>query len=276
MVRHRVLVSASKVRILAPQNKFFRRWTIRNISSIVLAGGKGVRMQSELPKVLHPLCGKPLIEHVVESLNTAGINDILVVVGYKGDDVIQQLGRRVKFVWQHEQLGTGHAVMQAEEYFKEFKGDIIVACGDVPLIKPETFQALVHEIEKPGCGAVVLTMIQDNPAGYGRIVYDSGTFSAIVEEKDANDEQRKIKEVNSGTYIFNSRLLFEGLKRIDTNNAQKEYYLPDVLKYVIQSGFSVKTVILQDSSEGRGINTRDELITLEQYVSKKTEDKSHE
>ncbi len=233
-------------------------------------------MQSELPKVLHPLCGKPLIEHVVENLNTAGINDILVVVGYKGDDVIQQLGSRVKFVWQHEQLGTGHAVMQAEEYFKEYEGDIIVACGDVPLIRPETFQALVREIEKPGCGAVVLTMIQDNPAGYGRIIYDSGAFSAIVEEKDATDEQRKIKEVNSGTYIFNSRLLFEGLKRIDTNNAQREYYLPDALKYVLQSGYAVNTVILQDPAEGRGINTRDELIMLEKYVSKKTEDKRHE
>jgi len=233
-------------------------------------------MQSELPKVLHPLCGKPLIEHVVESLNAAGINDILVVVGYKGDDVIQQLNGRVNFVWQHEQLGTGHAVMQAESYFKDYEGEIIVACGDVPLIKPETFLALVREIEKPGCGAVVLTMIQENPTGYGRIIYDSGSFSAIVEEKDADDEQRKIKEVNSGTYVFSSRLLFEGLKRIDTNNAQKEYYLPDALKYVIQSGYTVKTVVLQDSSEGRGINTREELIKLEQYVSKKTEDKSNE
>lgn len=233
-------------------------------------------MQSELPKVLHPLCGKPLIEHVVENLNAAGIHDILVVVGYKGDDVINLLDGRVKFVWQHEQLGTGHAVMQAEDYFSEFNGNIIVACGDVPLIKPETFQALISEIEKPGCGAVVLTMVQDNPTGYGRIIYDSGSFSAIVEEKDATDDQREIREVNSGTYIFNSRLLFEGLKRIDTNNAQREYYLPDALKYVLQSGNTVNTVILQDSTEGRGINTKDELIALEKYVSKKTEDKCHE
>ena len=254
----------------------FRRRTIKNISSIVLAGGKGVRMQSELPKVLHPLCGKPLIGHVVESLNTAGINDILVVVGYKGDDVIQQLNGRVNFVWQHEQLGTGHAVMQAESYFKDYDGDIVVACGDVPLIKPETFEALVREIENPDCGAVVLTMIQENPTGYGRIIYDSGSFSAIIEEKDATDEQRKITEVNSGTYIFNSRLLFEGLKRIDTNNAQREYYLPDALRYVLEAGFTVKTVVLQDPVEGRGINTRDELISLEKYVAKKTEDKSDE
>ncbi|HOP62338.1 MAG TPA: NTP transferase domain-containing protein [Spirochaetota bacterium] len=243
---------------------------------MVLAGGKGVRMQSELPKVLHPLCGKPLIEHVVESLKVAGIDDVLVVVGYRGDDVIEKLDGRVRFVWQRNQLGTGHAVMQAEEYYKEFDGYVIVACGDVPLIKPETFQALVREIEKPGCGAVVLTMVQENPTGYGRIIYDSGSFSAIVEEKDANDDQRKIKEVNSGTYIFDSRLLFEGLKNIDTNNAQGEYYLPDALNYVLKSGFAVKTVILQDPVEGRGINTREELMLLEKYVSKKTKDKFHE
>jgi len=233
-------------------------------------------MQSELPKVLHPLCGKPLIEHVVESLKVAGIDDVLVVVGYRGDDVIEKLDGRVRFVWQRNQLGTGHAVMQAEEYYKEFDGYVIVACGDVPLIKPETFQALVREIEKPGCGAVVLTMVQENPTGYGRIIYDSGSFSAIVEEKDANDDQRKIKEVNSGTYIFDSRLLFEGLKNIDTNNAQGEYYLPDALNYVLKSGFAVKTVILQDPVEGRGINTREELMLLEKYVSKKTKDKFHE
>ena len=233
-------------------------------------------MQSELPKVLHPLCGKSLIEYVVESLNRAGIADIVVVVGYRGDEVIQKLGRRVNYVWQHEQLGTGHAVMQAEEYFKNFEGNIIVACGDVPLIRPETFQALAREIDEPGSGAVVLTMLQENPAGYGRIVYKSGAFSAIIEEKDATAEQKKIKEVNSGTYVFNSRLLFEGLKRIDTNNAQKEYYLTDALRYVVQSGYKVKTVIMDNPVEGKGINTRDELISLERYVSKGIEDKIHE
>lgn len=233
-------------------------------------------MQSELPKVLHPLCGKSLIEYVVESLNSAGIADIVVVVGYRGDEVIQKLGRRVNYVWQHEQLGTGHAVMQAEEYFKNFEGNIIVACGDVPLIKPETFQALAREMDEPGNGAVVLTMLQENPAGYGRIVYKSGAFSAIIEEKDATDEQKKIKEVNSGTYVFNSRLLFDGLKRIDTNNAQKEYYLTDALRYVVQSGYKVKTVIMDNPVEGKGINTRDELISLERYVSKGIEDKIHE
>lgn len=233
-------------------------------------------MKSDLPKVLHPLCGKSLIEHVVDSLNSAGIDDILVVVGYKGDEVIDKLGSRAKYVWQREQLGTGHAVMQAEEYFRNYDGDVIVACGDVPLIKPETFQALIKTSEDSRTGAAVLTMFQDNPAGYGRIVKDNGEFLRIIEEKDADTEIKKIKEVNSGTYIFRSRYLFEGLKRINTDNAQGEYYLPDALNYILSEGLIVRTVPMADPVEGRGINTKEELMSLEQYVSKKIEDKSYE
>ncbi len=226
-------------------------------------------MKSELPKVLHTLCGKPLIEYVVDSLKTAGISKIVVVVGYRGNEVISTLGNRVDYAWQYEQLGTGHAVMQAEDAYKDFNGSIIVACGDVPLIKPETFQALIRESAKVGTGAVVLTMIQENPAGYGRILKENGSFLRIVEEKDATDEQKKITEVNSGTYIFRGDLLFEGLKRITTNNAQNEYYLPDALDYIISSGLKVGTIPLDDPIEGKGINTREELESLEQYVSKK-------
>jgi len=233
-------------------------------------------MKSELPKVLHPLCGKSLIEHVVDSLNSAGIDDILVVVGYRGDEVIDKLGSRLNYVWQHEQLGTGHAVMQAEDYYRGYEGDVIIACGDVPLIKPETFRALIRSAEDEGTGAVVLTMIQENPTGYGRIIKENGKFVRIVEEKDANDEQRKIKEVNSGTYIFKSRYLFEGLKRINTQNAQGEYYLPDALNYILSAGLTVKTFPMTDSVEGRGINTREELLSLEQHVLKKAKDKTHE
>jgi len=233
-------------------------------------------MKSDLPKVLHPLCGKSLIEHVVDSLNSAGIDDILVVVGYRGDEVIGKLGSGLNYVWQHEQLGTGHAVMQAEDYFSGYDGNIIIACGDVPLIKPATFQALISSAEDNGTGAVVLTMVQDNPTGYGRIIKENGKFVKIVEEKDADDEQRKIKEVNSGTYIFKSRYLFEGLKKINTDNAQGEYYLPDALNYIVSAGLAVKTIPMEDPTEGRGVNTREELLSLEQYVLKKTEDKTHE
>jgi len=233
----------------------------------VLAGGKGVRMKSDIPKVLHPLCGKSLIEYVVDNLNRAGIDDILVVVGFKGDEVIERLGRRVKYVWQYEQLGTGHAVMQAEEYFKDYEGDIIVASGDVPLIKPATFKNLTALADEK-TGAAVLTMIQDNPTGYGRIVRENERFVRIVEEKDADDEVRKIKEVNSGTYIFKAKYLFEGLKRTNTDNAQGEYYLPDVLNYILSVGLNVEILQLIDSIEGSGVNTREELTALEQYAMK--------
>lgn len=226
-------------------------------------------MKSELPKVLHPLCGRPLIEYVVESLETAGIEKIVVVVGYRGEEVIKNLDGKTEFVWQHEQLGTGHAVMQAEELFRNYNGNVIIACGDVPLIRPETFKALMLESEKEGTGAVVLTMKQDNPAGYGRIIREKGNFLRIVEEKDANSEQKKITEVNSGTYVFRASLLFEGLSRITTNNAQNEYYLPDALEYVISSGLRVGTLLLEDSVEGKGINTKEELEFLERYVSKR-------
>lgn len=225
-------------------------------------------MQSDLPKVLHLLNGKSLIEHVVDSLNSAGIYDILVVVGYRGDEVISQLGNRVSYAWQHEQLGTGHAVMQAEDYFKDYNGDIIVACGDVPLIKPSTFRDIISKGEGDMTGAVVLTMMQDDPHGYGRVVKDStGAFVSIVEEKDASEEVRKIKEVNSGTYLFKSSLLFKGLKNVTTDNAQGEYYLPDVLSYMVSKGYNIKTSLLSHSQEGRGINTREELLELERSIS---------
>jgi bifunctional UDP-N-acetylglucosamine pyrophosphorylase/glucosamine-1-phosphate N-acetyltransferase len=202
----------------------------------------------------------------VDSLRLAGVDDILVVVGYKGDEVVERLGSRVNYVWQYEQLGTGHAVMQAEEYFKNYEGDIIVASGDVPLIKPGTFKDLIALAGGEKTGAAVLSMIQDNPTGYGRIVKESNRFARIIEEKDADDEVRMIKEVNSGTYLFKGKHLFEGLKRINTKNAQGEYYLPDVLNYILSEGLGVEILQLINSIEGMGINTREELISLEQYV----------
>jgi len=225
-------------------------------------------MQSDLPKVLHLLKDKPLIQHVIDSLNEAGVSDTVVVVGYKGDDVIQFIGESVAYVWQRQQLGTGHAVMQAEDYYSGFSGKIIVACGDAPLIKPESFRSLIEESEKDEVKAVVLTMQLEDPSGYGRILKDAkGVFQRIVEEKDADDKIRQIKEVNSGTYIFDSEYLFKGLKEIDSNNAQGEFYLPDALNYIIKDGKKVSTLILKDSIEGSGINSKDELQKLEAYLS---------
>jgi UDP-N-acetylglucosamine diphosphorylase/glucosamine-1-phosphate N-acetyltransferase len=228
----------------------------------------GKRMKSDLPKVLHPLNSKPLISHVIESLKLSGIDRITVIVGYRGQQVIDTIGSSVSFVWQHEQLGTGHAVMQAEESLKDHNGSILIACGDVPLIRPETFRKLAEMINDTGVEAVVLTMEPENPTGYGRIVKNgSGVFQRIVEEKDASPEEKKIREVNSGTYIFNSSFLFRGLKEVNTDNAQGEYYLPDALQYILKSGQSVKTLLLDDSIEGSGINSKEELKELEDYIN---------
>jgi UDP-N-acetylglucosamine diphosphorylase/glucosamine-1-phosphate N-acetyltransferase len=226
-------------------------------------------MHSELPKVLHPLSGKPLIAHVIDNIHRAGIEDIIIVVGYRGDDVIKAVSGVSGFVWQHEQRGTGHAVMQAAEALNGFAGHVLIACGDVPLITPVTIRGMIDESRKPNVKAVVLSMIPDSPRGYGRIIKDDdGNLARIVEEKDANDEEKKILEVNTGTYIFNKDSLFSGLKTINTNNAQGEYYLPDALKYIRSAGWIIRTVCLKDPIEGSGINSQEELLKLEGYFNK--------
>ena len=236
----------------------------------MLAGGKGVRIGSELPKVLLQLQNKPLILHVLEGLNRAGIIYTIVVVGYRGEMVIEAIGKRARAVWQNEQLGTGHAVMQAEEELRNFNGRVIVACGDVPLIRPETFIAMVEASMEPDVKAVVLTMIKQYPTGYGRVIRGSrGDFQKIVEERDASSDEKKITEVNTGTYVFDREFLFRGLEEINTDNAQNEYYLPDALQYVIKTGHRVKVITLDDPIEGSGVNTKDELHNLEKYLREK-------
>ncbi len=240
---------------------------IEKIAAIILAAGKGVRMESDLPKVLHPLKGKPLILHVIDSLSSAGISDITAIIGYQGEKVIQVLGKRARCVWQYQQMGTGHAVMQAEREYENFTGRIIIACGDVPLVKPETFISLINASSDESVKAVVLTMKLENPAGYGRILKDGqGNFVRIVEDKDATSEQKLINEVNTGTYIFDDRFLFDGLKLINTNNAQGEYYLPDALLHVLKMGYQVKTIQLENAIEGSGVNTTKELGALEIFL----------
>jgi bifunctional UDP-N-acetylglucosamine pyrophosphorylase/glucosamine-1-phosphate N-acetyltransferase len=248
---------------------------ISAVASIVLAGGKGVRMKSDLPKVLHPFLGKPLIAHVIGKLQKAGVSDIFVIVGYRGELVIDAIKDLAIPIWQKQQLGTGHAVMQAEDALAGFSGRIIIACGDVPLVRPETFRSLIADSEDQAVKAVVLTMNLENPSGYGRIVKDSsGNFLRVVEEKDASPDEKKIHEVNTGTCIFDKRLLFEGLRGINTNNAQGEYYLPDALQHIRSSGYTVKTKLLENPREGSGVNTKEELKELEDYFRQTEKDTS--
>lgn len=224
-------------------------------------------MQSDLPKVLHKLGGKPLIRHVIDNVKAAGVQNIIVVVGYKGEEVAEELPVDVQYVWQREQLGTGHAVMQAEEALAKTAGNVLIACGDVPLIRPQTFSLLVKAAEKVGIGAALLTMELENPFGYGRIIKDeAGRFVKITEEKDASDSERLVKEVNTGTYVFNNAMLFAGLKGLKNSNAQQEYYLTDALEHIAKFGLGVNTLMLANPIEGSGVNSKEELDKLETYL----------
>lgn len=228
-------------------------------------------MKSELPKVLHRLRGKPLISHVIENIKLAGISDVIVVIGYGGERIIEAVGNSVEFVWQREQLGTGHAVVQTESRLNDFKGDLLVACGDVPLISPSTFSSLIESARGGDVGASVLAMYMDNPTGYGRVIKDeNGNLIRIVEESDSTSEEKEIREVNTGTYVFDRDLLFTGLSTVRNDNTQGEYYLPDVLQYIIASGYTVNTVLLEDSVEGSGVNSQEELERLEDYLNSKS------
>lgn len=226
-------------------------------------------MGSDLPKVLHVLDGRPLVAHVVESLRRAGADEIIAVVGYRGDDVERALGPGVRCVWQHEQKGTGHAVMQAEPALSGYDGPVLIACGDVPLIRPRAFAAMTEEASLPGVRGVVLGMVPKSPTGYGRLVRDAnGRLERIVEERDATDEERRIAEVNTGTYVFFGGDLFNGLRTITTDNAQGEYYLPDLVAYLSKTGGEVRTIILEDATEGSGVNTPAELQRLEGFLGR--------
>lgn len=241
-----------------------------DIRAIVLAAGKGVRMKSDIPKVLHPLCGKPLVAHVIANLREAGIADIIVVVGYGGDAVIKALGPSVRYVRQHEQRGTGHAVMQAKPLIDGQRGMVLVASGDVPLISSRTFRRMIREAQSDETKAVVLTMVPEHPTGYGRIIKTAkGDLAEIVEERDASEEQKTIREVNTGTYIFHGEYLIPGLSTLSTNNAQGEYYLPDVIRYIRSLGHPVRTICLEDAFEGSGVNSPEELQGLERHLKER-------
>jgi len=216
--------------------------------------------------VLHRMKGKPLIRYVIDSLMEAGVNSIIVVVGYEGEKVLEVLPAGVEHVWQREQLGTGHAVMQAEKTLSGFDGRVVVACGDVPLVSPLSFKRLISLCEGK-VKAALLTMKPEDPEGYGRVVKNKdGFFQKIVEEKDASPQERLIGEVNTGTYVFDKKLLFDGLKNLDTNNAQREYYLTDVLEHILNYGFDIGVLLLDNPVEGSGINRQDELTQLEKYL----------
>jgi len=239
---------------------------MRNLSAIILAAGKGTRMKSALPKVLHPVCGLPMLHYPVNVLKgvCASNSKIVVVVGYGRQDVEAAfVGKGLTFAFQKEQLGTGHAVMQAASALKGFDGDVLILSGDVPLITAETIKALVKFHRSGGKAAPALTLVTallSDPSGYGRVVRnEDGAVERVVEEKDCDDCHRSIHEINAGIYLVKAGLLFENLKRLGNRNAQSEYYLPDLIEIARKAGHNVRALTHHDPEEVMGINNRVEL-----------------
>lgn len=230
-------------------------------NAIILAAGQGTRMKSKLPKVLHPILGQPMIEYIIKALHANEIKEKVTVIGHGADLVKETIGDQCQFVFQKEQLGTAHAVLQAESILKEKKGTTIVVAGDTPLIRPETFSALIAYHEKTGSAATVLTANMEEPFGYGRIVRDiEGEVERIVEQKDASPNEQAITEINTATYCFDNEALFEGLQHVNNDNKQGEYYLTDLVEIFRQAGKKVSAYVAEDAEETSGINDRVALV----------------
>ncbi|WP_022853940.1 bifunctional UDP-N-acetylglucosamine diphosphorylase/glucosamine-1-phosphate N-acetyltransferase GlmU [Thermodesulfatator atlanticus] len=242
-----------------------------SLAVVILAAGKGTRMKSPLPKVLHILGGEPLILHVLDTVLALNPQHVLVVVGFKKERVLEVIKPyAVKHVEQREQLGTGHAVLLAEESLKDFNGDVLVLCGDTPLLRVDTLKELCSFHREKQAVATILTAELENPFGYGRIIRDSsGLVSEIVEEKDADPTQKRIKEINSGTYVFRAKFLFDALKEIRPDNVQREYYLTDVIKIARQKALPVAALKAKSNEEILGINSQFELALAEKIFQRR-------
>jgi bifunctional UDP-N-acetylglucosamine pyrophosphorylase / glucosamine-1-phosphate N-acetyltransferase len=241
-----------------------------NRYAIILAAGQGTRMKSKLYKVLHPVCGKPMVQHVIDQVNQLQIEDIVTVIGHGAEKVQEQLGDSCKYALQEQQLGTAHAVMQAESVLSAKSGTTLVICGDTPLIKAETMKELIALHEQSQAKATILTAYADNPAGYGRVLRgEGGLVEKIVEHKDATEEERYVKEINTGTYCFDNQALFSALKKVSNENVQGEYYLPDVIEILKEEGEVVTAFQSSDFEETLGVNDRVALSQAEQILRKR-------
>ena len=240
------------------------------VAAVVLAAGQGTRMRSELPKVLHKVVGKHLIEHVIERCQEAFIPKIIVVVGHLGEQVEEILGDGFYYAWQREQLGTGHAVRQAVQFFTPETEDVLVLCGDTPLLTEPTLSKLMQLHKEEGAAATILTTTLSDPTGYGRVIRNNrGDVLKIVEDKDASATERQIKEINSGTYCFKVDILQEMLQKIKPDNIQAEYYLTDVISLCQDNKLKVTAYHTEDAEEVMGINSRIQLAQAESIFQKR-------
>lgn len=225
--------------------------------AIILAAGQGTRMKSKLYKVLHPVCGKPMVEHMLSQVEKDNVDEIVTIIGCGAAQIKKTLGERTEYALQTQQLGTGHAVMQAEKILGNKDGMTLVVCGDTPLFTAETFAKLFKYHEDNHDVATVLTAEADDPFSYGRVVRNNkGEVEKIVEQKDTTPSESKITEINTGVYVFDNRELFKALHQVNNNNAQGEYYLPDVIGIFQQEGKKVGAYKMKDFNESMGVNDR--------------------
>ena len=240
--------------------------------AIVLAAGKGTRMKSDLPKVLHEVCGKPMVEHVFYAVRGAGVTRIVCVIGHEAGMMRERLGGHadVEFALQAEQNGTGHAVQMAADQLADHDGPVLVLAGDTPLLRSESLQALLNELTSNDAVAVVGTAITEANQGLGRVVRDAnGQFARIVEERDATPEQKAIQEINTGCYAFDCRSLFESLAEVKPLNNQGEYYLTYCPAILRGKGRTVLAAAKFDIHEAMGVNTKEQLADVEQVLKQR-------
>lgn len=245
---------------------------MERLKAVILAAGKGTRMKSELPKVIHQALGKPMVQYSIDAAIEAGAvpADICLVVGHKAEMVKEVIGDSVTYVIQEEQLGTGHAVKCARDFIGN-DGMTMVLCGDTPLITGKTLKRLIEFHKMEGNAITVLTAIAEDPTGYGRIIKDSwGKFVKIVEQKDATLEEQRVDEINSGMYLFDSKILSIALDELKNNNAQGEYYLTDTIEIIKAKGLGeVATMVIDDIDEIKGVNSPEQLAEAEDILIKR-------
>jgi len=243
---------------------------MEQIMVLILAAGEGKRMKSKYSKVVHEACGKPIIKWVCNAAKEAGIKETTVIIGHQAEQVKECLGEEYNYVYQYQQLGTGHAVMQAENILNRRDGLVFILYGDTPLVTGETISKAINYHKTQGYVATVLTAEVKNPTGYGRIIRDSnGNVRKIVEHRDASPEELKIKEINSGMYCFSIKHLLLALKDLKNNNNQGEYYLTDTLEILINNGFKVGAYIVDDPEEILGVNDRMQLYQVSEILRRR-------
>jgi len=241
------------------------------LAAIVLAAGAGKRMKSDLAKVLHPVLGRPMLDHVLDAVEGAGVQRRVVVIGHQAAAVRAAMtGRGVEFALQSEQLGTGHAVQQARPFFAGTTGTALVLCGDTPLLTAATLRELLATHHGAGAAATVLSAVLDDPTGYGRVLRaDDGAVRRIVEHKDATAAERRVQEINSGLFAFSIRDLFAALDEVRADNAQGEYYLTDTLEILLGMGRRVAAHRCRDPREVAGVNTLEQLREVEEILKER-------